>query len=84
MLLAMDDATCNTTIPVPTYHTWLQDWNKHMEGATSLVSVPSSARQIHTPLVICTQENINEKSGIFVIRIPHLNGSYSLLSRSNA
>ena len=55
MLLAMDDhdATCNTTIPVPTYHTWLQDWNKHMEGATSLVLVPSTAHQIHTPLVMC-------------------------------
>ena len=51
--MLLDDTTCNITSPVPTYHTWLQDWNKHMEGATSLVSVPTSARQIHTPLVLC-------------------------------
>ena len=49
--LPIDD-TEYYNISLPTYHTWLQEWNKHMEGAPTLMIVPASARLIHTPLVV--------------------------------
>ena len=48
-----------------------------MEGATSLMSVPTSARQIHTPLVICNWLEalrtypLEELADFFLSRIQH-------------
>ena len=39
------------TIPTPQNSAWLQDWNNHMEGVSTLMLVPTPACLIHTPLV---------------------------------
>ena len=39
------------TIQTPQNSAWLQDWNNHMEGVSTLVLVPAPALPIHTPLV---------------------------------
>ena len=35
----------------PQNSAWLQHWNNHIEGISTLVLVPTSAHLIHTPLV---------------------------------
>ena len=37
---------------VPSYLDWLQNWNKHMEQATTTILVPLQACQIHIPLIV--------------------------------
>ena len=51
-LLLVDDAELMVTTSPPHYLAWLQDWNTHMEGVSTSVSVPAPARLIQTPLII--------------------------------
>ena len=52
LLLLVDDAKLMVATPPPHYLAWLQDWNTHMEGVSTSVLVPATARLIQTPLVI--------------------------------
>ena len=51
-MILMEDAEPITVTPTPQYQTWLQVWGKHMEGASTSVLVPASARSIQTPLIL--------------------------------
>ena len=51
-LMLVDDTGLMATAPPPHYLAWLQDWKIHMEGVSTSVLVPATARLIQTPLVI--------------------------------
>ena len=51
-LLPMQERRPIAINSVPSYFDWLQNWNKHMEEATTIVLVSLQACQIHTPLVV--------------------------------
>ena len=48
-LLLVDDTKLIVTTPPPHYLAWLQDWNTHMEGVSTSVLVPATARLIRHP-----------------------------------
>ena len=51
-MILMEDTEPIIVTPTPQYQAWLQAWDKHMEGASSSVLVPASARSIQTPLIL--------------------------------
>ena len=51
-LLPMQERRPIAINSVPSYLSWLQDWNEHMQEAPVTVLVPLQARQICTPLVV--------------------------------
>ena len=50
--MMVDDTGLMVTTPPPHYLAWLLDWHTHMEGVSTSVLVPATARLIQTPLVI--------------------------------
>ena len=50
--MLVDDTGLMVTTPPPHYLAWLLDWHTHMEGVSTSVLVPATARLIQTPLVI--------------------------------
>ena len=51
MAVSVGDRTKIVTIPTPHNSAWLQDWNNHMEGVSTLVLVPAPTHLIYTPLI---------------------------------
>ena len=51
MAVSVGDRTKIVTIPTPYNSVWLQDWNNHMEGVSTLVLVPAPTHLICMPLV---------------------------------